>query len=574
MIVRALVEYYDRLEANPMSGVAPLGWDDKPIGWLVRLDAEGRPKALESTYESVGKRRAAHVYRVPEGEHKQGINPRLLWDNAEYVLGVSKAGAKNQKKSADKAKAFRERIATLGLESLKPVETFLANAPAAALQALDAGRYGELMADTGALISFRLAGDVKPVCDREDVKKAYGEICHREYAGTPAQRCRCIVTGEEGAITQTSMPVSVRNGQSSGCRLIAFQKGSGFDSYGKEQGENAPICRETTFKYTTALKRLLGWGSTNQFSMGDETLLFWASADGVALEAEFPRIFDSADDPDAGTLSLQKLYASVEAGKLPSADATKRFYVLGLQPNASRLAIRLWVEQSVAEAALHVAQYFKDLRIVGRDEGQPVPLYHLLKALSPLGKIENLPPRLGGELLFAALRGTRFPDSLAQSVLRRLKTEDVSPLRAALLKAWLTRRDSTERKPTVMLDDENDNPGYRLGRLFAVLEKTQEEALGNVNASVKDRFYASASAHPAAVFATLLRNNTFHARKLSEGRRRNLEMLKQDILAPLSDLPGHLGLADQARFALGYYHQRKALFTKRNPDSEPTPTQE
>ena len=95
MIVQALVEYYDRLAANPTSGVAPIGWVDKPIGWLIRLDAEGHPKALESTYESEGKKRVAHVYRVPEGEHKQGINPRLLWDNAEYVFGISKEGAKN-----------------------------------------------------------------------------------------------------------------------------------------------------------------------------------------------------------------------------------------------------------------------------------------------------------------------------------------------------------------------------------------------------------------------------------------------------------------------------------------------
>ncbi len=566
MIVQALVEYYDRLAANPTSGVAPIGWVDKPIGWLIRLDAEGHPKALESTYESEGKKRVAHVYRVPEGEHKQGINPRLLWDNAEYVFGISKEGAKNPEKAAEKAKAFRERIATLGLESLKPVETFLANAPAETLQALDGNRYSELMADAGALISFRLAGDLGPVCDREDVKAAY----ERVRTETVAEARRCIITGKTGPITQTSTPVSIRNGISSGCRLIAFQKGSGFDSYGKEQGENAPIGEEVTFKYTTALKRLLGKGSTNQFSVGDETLLFWASADGVTLETEFPVLFTPVDDPDKGTRSLQALYESVEAGKSPAMDMTKRFYILGLQPNAARLAVRLWVEQTVEEATLHVAQYFKDLQIVGRDANQPIPLYFVLKEISPLGKVENLPPRLGGELLFAALKGTRFPDSLAQSVLRRLKTDDVTPLRAALLKAWLTRLDSTERKPTIMLDETNDNPGYCLGRLFAVLEKAQEEALGDVNASIKDRFYATASAHPAAVFATLLRNNTFHMRKLSEGRRRNIEILKQEILAQLGDLPGHLDLVDQARFALGYYHQRKDLFTKKTTPSEST----
>lgn len=571
MIVQALVGYYDRLAANPTSGVAPIGWVDKPIGWLVRLDAEGKPKALESTYETEGKKRVAHVFRVPEGEHKQGINPRLLWDNAEYVLGVSKEGAKNPGKAAEKAAAFRERIATLGLESLRPVEAFLAHAPAEALRALDVERYDALMADVGALISFRLAGDIGPVCDREDVKAAY----ERVRAEVSAEARRCIITGKKGPITQTSTAVQIRNGISSGCRLIAFQKGSGFDSYGKEQGDNAPIGEEVTFKYTTALKRLLAKGSTNQFSVGNETLLFWASAEGAMLEAALPLLL-TADDPDAGTRSLQALYEAVEEGKFPSADMSKRFYILGLQPNAARIAVRLWVEQTVAEATLHVVQYFKDFQIVGRDEKAPLPLYFILKELSPLGKVENLPPRLGGELLYAAFRGTRFPDSLAQSVLRRLKTEDVTPLRAALLKAWLIRYETTERKPTVMLDLENDNPGYCLGRLFAVLEKAQEEALGDVNASIKDRFYAAASANPAAVFATLLRNNTFHVKKLIEKRQKSFEIQKQEIFAHLSDIPEHLDLVDQVRFALGYYHQRKDLFTKKStsPESANEPTQD
>lgn len=568
MILQALAAYYDRLAANPTSGIAPIGWVDKPIGWIVRLDSEGKPKALECTCEMEGKKREAHVYRVPEGEHKQGINPRLLWDNAEYALGVSKEGAKNPEKAAEKAAAFRERIATLGLGALKPVETFLANAPAETLRALNAARYDELMAAAGALITFRLAGDIEPVCAREDVKAAY----ERVRSETASATRRCIITGKKGPITQTSTAVPIRNGISSGCRLVAFQKGSGFDSYGKEQGDNAPISEEVTFKYTAALKRLLAKGSTNQFSVGNETLLFWASAEGVVLEQALPALF-TVDDPDAGARSLKALYEAAEQGALPSADMTKRFYILGLQPNAARLSVRLWVEQTAAEATLHVVQYFKDLQIAGRDEKAPLPLYFILKELSPFGKIDSLPPRLGGELLYAAFSGTRFPDSLAQSVLRRLKTEDVTPLRAALLKAWLTRHNSTERKPTVMLDTENDNPGYCLGRLFAVLEKTQEEALGDVNASIKDRFYAAASAHPAAVFATLVRNHNFHMKKLAEKRQTFFEILKQEIVSHLSDIPEHLGLADQARFAIGYYHQRKDLFTKKSTPPE-APTQE
>ena len=159
----------------------------------------------------------------------------------------------------------------------------------------------------------------------------------------------------------------------------------------------------------------------------------------------------------------------------------------------------------------------------------------------------------------------------------------MTPTRAALLKAWLSRKDKdaspnhpTERKPTIMLDTENDNPGYCLGRLFAVLEKTQKEALGDVNASIKDKFYATASADPAAVFGTLLRNNAFHAAKLETGRQIYFEKLKGEICGHLVEIPAHLGLADQARFALGYYHQLQAFFTKKStsPESANEPTQD
>ncbi len=230
MILQALVEYYDRLAADPDSDIAPIGWVYKRIGWVVRLDAEGRAKALEQTYELEGKKRVAKTFRVPEGEHKQGINPRLLWDNAEYVFGIAKEGAKNPEKAAEKAKAFRERIAALGLKTLKPVETFLANNPAEALQALNEESWQALLKDTGALITFRIMGDDKPVCYREDVKAAYERVRAEEAAN--AGHCRCIVSGRQGPITQTSPEMSVP-GWPDKCKLISFQKKQGYDSYGK-----------------------------------------------------------------------------------------------------------------------------------------------------------------------------------------------------------------------------------------------------------------------------------------------------------------------------------------------------
>lgn len=113
-----------------------------------------------------------------------------------------------------------------------------------------------------------------------------------------------------------------------------------------------------------------------------------------------------------------------------------------------------------------------------------------------------------------------------------------------------------------MLDLSNANPAYRLGRLFAALEKIQEEASPGLNATIRDRYYGAASSTPVSVFTTLLRLKNHHIGKLSPGRATQMEKLLGEILGEVSDFPRQLALPDQGRFALGYYHQRQAFFTK------------
>lgn len=557
MIIRALADYYDRMAQDPTSGIAPIGWQDQPIGWVVRLAADGSVLGLESTYEQAGKRRAARTIRVPEGSHTNAITPRLLWDNPEYVLGVAKEGSKKPEDAAKKQASFVQRIKNLGLESLQPVVLFLENNPAGTLSQCPG--YGAFQEDVSALITFRLGNDLCTVCEREDFKAAY----ERQRLASLATDGRCIITGNPCRVTQTAQAIRLRNATSSGCKLIAFQKGCGFDSYGKEQGANAPIGEEVTFKYTTALKTLLA-SADNGYALGDDTVIFWSSRPSPVDDAMALFCNPKKDDPNAGAEAVKAIYGAVAQGLDVHSLSEGRFYILGLQPNAARIAVRFWVEQSLDEAARHLHRYFEDLSLVGRSENEPIPLYLLLRALSPREDTKNLPPQIAGDLFRAAVSGTPFPDSMAQAVLRRLKSEPVTPVRAALLKGWLNRRNfNHERRITPMLDMENTNAGYLLGRLFATLEKAQAEALGKVSASVKDRYYATASSAPIAVFATLLRTNMFHMRKLSDGRRIWFENLKGCILEKLGDIPAHLNLTGQAHFALGYYHQMRELFPKK-----------
>ena len=620
MILQALVAYYDRLAA--IDKIAPLGWTDRKIGWVVYLNPDGSVKAFIGTYETVtradskGKTHSEEVaksFRVPAGEHKQGINPRLLWDNPEYALAIPKLEKDNKDKDKEEKKkedarakcaAFAKRIKDLNCEALVPIVRFLENdTKLTALEKSSPDQFHAFMQEvekpkSSTLITFRLVGDDDVVCAREDVRDAY----NKQWKNLAKGDAFCIVSGGQGAITETSDPVALRNGQSSGCRLVAFQTDSGFDSYNKDQGRNAPISVATTFKYSAALNALL-CSEENSLSVGEETLLFWSSESNPVEDAFADLLgYHDHENDDSGAIALKGILTAAQKGQMPGFEDNERFWLLLLQPVSARIAVRLWVEQTPTQTAEHLRDWFADLDIVKPQEkqGKPISIYSLLLALAPTAKpkdgLKNLPPRLGGDLLYAAFRGTPLPDNVAQAVIRRLKSlkaKEFSFVYAALLKAWLIRNTSlqTERKPTVMLDLDSKNPGYCLGRLFAVLEKTQEESAAQksdadqkggkkkkkeeepaLNATIKDKFYATASADPAAVFGTLLRMNTFHASKLDIGRKTFFERLKGEICSHLTDIPAHLSLADQARFALGYYHQRQDFFTSKKEKADDTPT--
>jgi CRISPR-associated protein Csd1 len=261
---------------------------------------------------------------------------------------------------------------------------------------------------------------------------------------------------------------------------------------------------------------------------------------------------------------------------LPSDQAETRFFVLGLAPNASRISIRFWLPAvRFADLAPRLLQHFEDIRVVRRFDSDPETpsLFRLLTSVVLQGKADNIPPRLAGEWMRAILEGRPLPAGLLNVAVQRCKAEqDVSYLRACVLKAWLNRRarESSSTSPTFKeaLDMDNPAPAYRLGRLFATLERIQEQAQPNINATIRDRYYGAASTTPVAVFTTLLRLKNAHLKKLSDSLSGYFEKLIGDILGPLSSFPRQLTLPEQGEFALGYYHQRQAFFTKRaSPDS-------
>ena len=587
MILQELVRYYDRKarDPDPAQRLPSAGLEDKEIPFIVELAHDGQVVQLIDTRELAGKKLRARSFLVPLGEKKtSGIKANLLWDSAAYVIGLD-TGRKTSAETSPQA-AFRARIDALPEAArsdagVRAVLAALGRADWSMLQAHPA--WPEIVA-ANLVMTFRLAGDLDLVCQRPAVVSGAAQAapdggpqltCLVEGVTAPVQRLHASIKGVWGA-------------QSSGANIVSFNARA-FESYGKSerQGENAPVGQRAAFAYTTALNHLLDKGSRNRVQVGDASTVFWADGasafDGEFTLADF--FGETKDEPDRGARAVQALYQALGSGQLPVGERDVTYFVLGLAPNAARISIRFWLRARFADLAPRILRHFDDLRVVRRFDSDPlVPsLFRLLSSLALQGKLDNVPPRLAGEWMRAILEGQAYPATLLNAAVMRCKAEqEVTYLRAAVLKAWLNRdhrRGHPALAPTNQhfkenLDvDQTDTP-YRLGRLFAVLEHIQRQAMPGINATIRDRYYSAASTTPVAVFTTLLRLKNAHLKKLSEGQTIWFERLVGEVLAPMQDFPRQLTLPQQGRFALGYYHQRQDFFTRRDTETATPNTQD
>jgi len=385
------------------------------------------------------------------------------------------------------------------------------------------------------------------------------------------------VTGEKDTVERLHPALKgVRGANTSGANIVGFNLNA-FRSFGRHQGENAPVGKQAAFAYTTALNFLLGKDSAQKLQVGDATTVFW-TARASPLETQVADFFGEPkkDDPDRHTEAVRALYESVETGAFVTDSDQTPFYALGLAPNAARISVRFWHRGTVAEMAGRFRQHFEDIAIVhGPKEKQYLSLWRLLVSTAALGKSENIPPNLAGETMRAILEGLPYPQTLLQAAVRRNRAEQNVPYaRAALIRACINRSTRSidpqkEEELTVSLDLTNTNIGYRLGRLFAVLERIQERASPGINATIRDRFYGAASGTPVTVFGNLMRLKNHHLAKLENaGERINFERTLGEIMGEIADFPSHLSLGDQGRFAIGYYHQKQAFFTKHTENTD------
>ncbi|MBP7524219.1 MAG: type I-C CRISPR-associated protein Cas8c/Csd1 [Propionivibrio sp.] len=575
MILQALYDYYQRKAADPDPArrLPAFGLEDKEIPFIVELTAEGRPLGIIDTRQGDGKKKQARRYQVPKGvKRSSGVAANLLWDTAEYALGVDTKG--KPERVVEQHAAFRQRIAELPEAArsdagLKALNNFYANYGHASLVADPV--WPEIV-EGNPVVTFRLHNDRDLICQRPAVIAGRGDVA--EEGGKPGF---CLVTGQAASAERLHTVIKgVWGAQSSGATLVSFNLDA-FASYNKEQGDNAPVSPLAAFAYTTALNHLLDRNSRQRIQVGDASTVFWAQKDDAEIEEGFAAIFGERDDPDARAEQVRALLGAVQSGQFDGGRGDKLFYVLGLAPNAARVSVRFWHAAPLHEIARQIRQWFADLKVVRSAKDPEYPsLFRLLAACAQQGKADNIPPNLGGDIMRAILSGGPFPATwLNAAVLRCRAEQNVTYLRAAAIKASLNRlqrfqpNQSLDKELSDMLDLENTSPAYRLGRLFAVLERIQEKAI-NPNTTIRERYYGAASSSPVSVFTTLLRLKNHHLAKLNEREKVYFERLIGEIMGGLTDFPKHLSLPEQGRFALGYYHQRQASFTKATQSEEST----
>lgn len=582
MILQALHSLYARLESDLDYKIAPPGRSYQKVTFIVVLEHDGTLLDIQDA------RQVANGKLVPRrvlvlGTTKPsgaGLNPCLLWDAPGYLLGFD---PKRPQRARLTFAAFRNKH--LSREAEINVPEF--SAVCRFLEGWDPKRCSSfpILEELGGGFGvFQIRGQTNYVHEHPAIAAWWNRQASSQDEAVTGQ---CLVTGDVGPLARLHEPKikGVRDAQASGATIAGFNDPA-YWSYGMTQGFNAPVSTEAARRYATALNALLDGPRRDKHRMvvGQTTVAFWTERPTptedifLAFATEGSAVLESqAAQDETVRARLEAFLAAVRRGteaygNLEQSPETTRYFVLGLAaPTPARVAVRFFHQGTLAELLENLRRHHRDIGIERRfaeKARRPEPEFPPVKLLvRETARDEgDVPPLLASTLLNAIVTGARYPEGLYAAVMRRIASDrTINYPRACVIKGYLVRNQGKE--VPVSLDPSRQEPAYRLGRLFAVLEKTQQDALENINATIRDRFYASASATPATVFPRLLRTYQHHLAKLEGGRKVNRERLVQEILGPLAEIPRHLSLADQGLFALGYYHQINSLFTKKESQS-------
>lgn len=574
MILQALVRHYEDLAAQ--GKIAPPGWSQGKVSYALYLDDSGQLVRTVSikTEQPKGKKTilAPQLMDLPTpAKRTVGIVPNFLCDNSSYILGIDNKG--NPQRALDcfsACKALHEKL-------LSGVDSAAARAVLAFVRTWRpeaAPEHPALQEDlddimSGANLVFRYNGAY--VHEDPDIRQAWQ--AYYDAAGD-GPRMVCLVTGKESRIEAIHPSVKgVPGAQSSGAALVSFNAPA-FCSYGKEQNFNAPTSKYAAFAYTAALNYLIA-DREHAVHIGDTTVLCWAQGGEDAYSSAFGA-FAFGSPVSYTEKELRGMVASLLKGQPVLFDETlldpdRPFYILGLAPNAARLSVRFFLRNSFGAFLKNIQAHFDRIEIERPvyDKFDTLPLWRLLGETVNQNSRDKAPaPNMAGEVLRAILLDLPYPATLLNGVVLRIRAEhEITRGRAAILKAYYlknTNKDVPEEVLKVSLNENSTNIPYTLGRLFSVLEAVQSAANPSISATIKDKYFNSASATPSHIFPILINLAQKHLKKLSAGSRIYYEKQIMEISGVLKEeFPAWLNLPQQGAFQLGYYHQTQKRYEKK-----------
>jgi CRISPR-associated protein Csd1 len=596
-MLEALCGYYQRAMAqdDPTRVIIPPGYAMAGVSAELVLSPEGELIAVNSLQEPSGKKLVPRQMVVPQPPKRSGQKPEaaFLYETVAFLFGLYKdpAGAAYRfAASREKHEAVLNGCTDAGAQALL---RFFAKRTqgSVAYPGIDT----ELLKKENAFVVFRLQGEANYLHERPALRDAWERYQARATAQQPT--IQCLVTGEQA-------PLALLHGNVAGFgmdkpTLVGFNQDSfcSFGLYGR-QGANAPVGQKAAFEYVTALNMLCR--DRHHFvNIGKDRVIFWAEREAAEEESLIAFFMGARNDPaegkteneeksknldEAQTERIRALLRSVtEGGKavLEQQTAQMQFYLMGLAANKTRLVVRFFQQSGYGDLVERLAEHYRLMEIVGMRTPYPSPYQLLVEGVLDR-KAENIPDSMDAALLRSILSGAPYPPALCQAVLRRIRAEGtVSALRAAILKATINRQEQREVLK-VALDRNETDLAYCMGRLFALIENTQYLALGEVNASVADKYLNSALATPQMAFAALLPLNDKHLSKLEKGepRERAAALVRKKEIAEVMErislqqgVNGKYAFPDsqdanaQCKFLVGYYHQRQSFFQKKNADA-------
>lgn len=573
MILQALTRYYEDLLSR--GEIAAPGWAPAKISLALYINENGEltqivPTMVEGTKGKKTVMQPQLMVLPAAVKRTVSIASNFLWDNSAYLLGIDQKGKPERSRECFAAAAKLHHAVLDGIDSpnARAILAFFdtweperaAEHPALIRQLDDVTAGGNLV--------FRVDG--RKVEEDAAIREAWQR--YRD-GGESGVKMQCLVTGKEDEIAAVHPSVKgVRDAQSSGAALVSFNAPA-FCSYGREQNYNAPVGKYAAFAYTAALNHLLA-DSDHVQHIGDTTVVCWAEGADDAYPGFFSAVIGGGT---YGGLSDNDLRAALKrlANGLPcddlGVDPNRPFYILGLAPNAARLSVRFFLRDSFGKLMENVNAHYERMEIVrpAYEKFNYLPLWSLLRETVNLNSRDKAPsPAMAGATARAIFSGARYPASLLEAVMLRIRAErDITWGKAAIIKAYYLKNpheDCPKEVLTVSLNEASTNPAYTLGRLFSVYEAVQQAANPGINTTIKDKYFNSAAAMPASIFPVLNNLCQKHLRKLDARQHVYYDKQIMKLKGVLNEnYPARMTLAQQGSFDLGYYHQTQKRYTKK-----------